>query len=104
MSILFLKIIFIRLSGASLVVPVANYWWPSVPISVSREAFSTQLLQDKWTYSVAHYTPWLLNWWMTQKWFPSFSVLDYNVAAFSKSDLEMMSTLLNALGTNQVNN
>lgn len=28
-----------RLAGAALVVPVINYWWPSFPAEVSRQAF-----------------------------------------------------------------
>lgn len=93
-----------RLSGAALVVPVANFWWPSVPPSLSKETLSSLPLRDQWALQVAHYTPWLFNWWLTQKWFPSFSILEPNSPLFSNSDVEIFKDLLNIVSPLQVNN
>ncbi|XP_052199359.1 uncharacterized protein LOC127806236 isoform X2 [Diospyros lotus] len=88
-----LKYIPHRLSGASLVVPMVNYWWPCLPPSVSKQGFKRLLAQDQWSFRVAHYTPWLFYWWMTQKWFPSLSIMTGNMAIFCKQDLEMIKML-----------
>lgn len=88
-----LKYIPHRLSGASLVVPFVHYWWPCFPASLSKEALSSLLLQDQWAFRVAHYVPWLFNWWMTQKWFPSLSITEGNMAIFSDSDKEILKNL-----------
>ncbi|KAK2986194.1 hypothetical protein RJ640_012452 [Escallonia rubra] len=82
-----------KLSGASLVVPFVNYWWPCFPANLSKEAFKMLLVQDQWAFRVAHYVPWLFNWWMTQKWFPSLSMLAGNMAVFSRPDLEILKKL-----------
>ncbi|KAK6138184.1 hypothetical protein DH2020_028068 [Rehmannia glutinosa] len=79
-----------RLSGAALVVPVVNYWWQFLPTRLSKEALEKLLVQDQWVFRVAHYTPWLLNWWMTQKWFPAFSTMEGKLDGFSRSDLEIL--------------
>ncbi|KAA3458613.1 Alpha/beta-Hydrolases superfamily protein isoform 1 [Gossypium australe] len=81
---------FFRLAGASLVVPFVNYWWPCLPANLSNDAFSRLLAQDQWSFRVAHYTPWLFYWWVSQKWFPSLSILAGNMAIFSQSDLEIL--------------
>ncbi|MFQ6619692.1 hypothetical protein Gotur_001223 [Gossypium turneri] len=81
---------FYRLAGASLVAPFVNYWWPCLPANLSNDAFSRLLAQDQWSFRVAHYTPWLFYWWMSQKWFPSLSILAGNMAIFSQSDLEIL--------------
>ncbi|CAN6692134.1 unnamed protein product [Malus baccata var. baccata] len=88
-----LKYIPHRLSGASLVVPFVNYWWPRFPADLSRESLGKLQLSDQWTFRVAHYTPWLFHWWMTQKWFPSLSILAGNNAIFCPKDLEMLQKL-----------
>ncbi|KAJ7981156.1 alpha/beta-Hydrolases superfamily protein [Quillaja saponaria] len=85
-----LKYIPNRLLGASLVVPFVHYWWPCFPANLSREALGKLPLSDQWTFRVAHYTPWLIYWWMTQKWFPSLSITSGNMAVFSRSDLEIL--------------
>lgn len=82
-----------RLSGASLVVPFVNYWWPCIPANLSKEALNSQLVQDQWVFRVAHYTPWLFNWWMTQTWFPSLSIMEGNTTILSRPDLEMLKKL-----------
>ncbi|XWS73921.1 hypothetical protein CRYUN_Cryun02cG0170600 [Craigia yunnanensis] len=85
-----LKYIPQRLAGASLVVPFVHYWWRCLPANLSSEAFDRMLPQDQWSFRVAHYTPWLFYWWMTQKWFPSLSIVAGNMAIFSQSDLEIL--------------
>lgn len=62
-----------RLSGATLVVPLLNFWWSRLPQNLSSSAFKKLPIQNQWTLRVAHYFPWLLYWWMTQKWFSPFS-------------------------------
>ncbi|KAI3461296.1 hypothetical protein Pfo_017959 [Paulownia fortunei] len=91
-----LKYIPHRLAGAALVVPFVNYWWQCFPAKLSKEALGMRLVQDQWTFRVAHYTPWLFHWWMTQKWFPSFSVMQGKLDAFSLSDLEIIKQLSGA--------
>ncbi|KAF7119450.1 hypothetical protein RHSIM_Rhsim13G0110800 [Rhododendron simsii] len=81
------------LAGASLVVPFVHYWWRDIPANISREAFNTMLGQDQWTFRIAHYAPWLFNWWMTQKWFPSLSMMAGNMTVFSDPDLEILKEL-----------
>lgn len=88
-----LKYIPHRLSGASLVSPFVHYWWPGVPANISKEAFNTLLGQDQWTFRIAHYAPWLFNWWMNQKWFPSLSIMAGNMAIFCDRDLDMLKEL-----------
>ncbi|KAJ8750121.1 hypothetical protein K2173_014036 [Erythroxylum novogranatense] len=88
-----LKYIPHRLSGASLIVPFINYWWPRLPASVSRAGFQKLLNCDRRTFQVAHYAPWLFYWWMTQKWFPSLSMMSGNTAIFCPQDMETMAKL-----------
>ncbi|XP_051120244.1 uncharacterized protein LOC127244015 [Andrographis paniculata] len=85
-----LKYIPHRISSAALVVPVVNYWWKCLPAKLAKESFGKMLIQDQFAFMIAHHTPWLLNWWMTQKWFPSLSVLQGKLDAFSDSDLEIL--------------
>ncbi|KAG2272785.1 hypothetical protein Bca52824_067340 [Brassica carinata] len=68
-----LKYIPHRLSGATLVVPLLNFWWSSMPQSLLSAALKKLPIQNQWTFRVAHYLPWLLYWWLTQKWFSPFS-------------------------------
>lgn len=80
-----------RLAGIALVVPFVNYWWPGFPCS--KETFRRLRLQDQWTFRVARYAPWLFYWWMTQKWFPSFSLMSGDPSVFSQRDLEIMKNM-----------
>ena len=80
-----------RLAGAVLIAPVGNYWWPGFPANVSKDAYSKQLLQDKWAVGVAHYAPWLTYWWNTQNLFPSSSVIVGRIEIFSAADLKVLS-------------
>ncbi|KAK7324863.1 hypothetical protein VNO77_28754 [Canavalia gladiata] len=84
-----LKYIPHRLSGAALVVPFVSYWWPSFPDNLLREALGMLPQSDQWTFRVAHYTPWLFYWWMTQKWFPSLTLTHL----FSPDDIEILKSL-----------
>lgn len=88
-----LKYIPHRLLGASLVVPFANYWWPSVPSALLLQTFRKLPQSYQRTFKIAHYTPWLYYWWMTQKWFPTL-VAD---GMFSDSDLEIIKRLSGCL-------
>ncbi|KAG9459003.1 hypothetical protein H6P81_003511 [Aristolochia fimbriata] len=85
-----LKYIPHRLAGVALIVPVVNYWWPSLPPRVAEEGFRNHLVQDQWTLRVAHNAPSLLYWWMTQKWFPSLAALQGNPEVFSRRDHEVL--------------
>ncbi|XP_038679895.1 uncharacterized protein LOC119981023 isoform X1 [Tripterygium wilfordii] len=82
-----------RLAGAALIAPVVNFWWHLFPASLSKEVFDKQLLQDRWTLSVSHYTPWLTYWWNTQKMFPASSVTVREPRAFSSDDNEILSRI-----------
>lgn len=84
-----LKYIPHRLAGATLIAPVANYWWAGLPRNLSREAFKKQLVADQWSVGVSHYAPWLTYWWNTQKWFPSSQVIDNSPDVFSSQDKEL---------------
>ncbi|XP_057953680.1 uncharacterized protein LOC131147988 [Malania oleifera] len=83
-----LKYIPHRLAGVALIVPVINYWWPSFPTKLSAEAYNKQLKRDQWKLRIAHYAPGLVYWWMTQKWFPSCTIMERNPIIFSKRDFE----------------
>ncbi|KAJ9695121.1 hypothetical protein PVL29_010560 [Vitis rotundifolia] len=88
-----LKYIPHRLAGATLIAPVVNYWWPSFPANLSKEAYYQQFRQDQWALRVAHYTPWLTYWWNTQKWFPACSVAEHSTDILSRQDKELMPKL-----------
>lgn len=77
-----------RLAGVALVVPYINYKWPSLPKDLTRDDYRRGL--SKWTVFVASYAPSLLHWWLTQKLFPSSTVLDRNPTFFSRKDLEVL--------------
>ncbi|KAL2240077.1 UNVERIFIED_CONTAM: hypothetical protein Sindi_0648900 [Sesamum indicum] len=88
-----LKYIPHRLSGAALVVPLINYWWRCFPAELSEKGLSGMLPQNRWAFTVAHYAPWLLHWWLTRKWIPSMSILEGKTDVFSPSDLEILEHL-----------
>ncbi|KAI3951648.1 hypothetical protein MKX01_011638, partial [Papaver californicum] len=89
------------IAGASLVVPMINYWWPSFPSNLSEKAFKGFPLQDQWAFRVTHYVPQLLHWWLTQKWFPSLSTLEGKLDMFSISDREMLKKIAENPNPNQ---
>ncbi|KAL3530401.1 hypothetical protein ACH5RR_009723 [Cinchona calisaya] len=82
-----------RLSGVALVVPFVHYWWRCLPAELSQQSLKKLLVQDQRTFQVAHYTPWLFNWWMTQKWFRSLSIMEGNMDIFCSQDLEIVKQL-----------
>ncbi|RDX68812.1 hypothetical protein CR513_52157 [Mucuna pruriens] len=88
---------FDRLSGAAMVGPFVNYWWPSFPDNVLRDAFQMLPQSDKWTFRVAHHAPWLFYWWMTQKWFPSLTLTNM----LSPDDIEIVKSLSEVPTTDQ---
>lgn len=88
-----LKYIPHRLSGAALVVPMVNYWWPSLPSELSKAALGLRLVQDQRTLKIAHHAPWLFNWWLTQKWFHSLSLMEGNMASLCSQDIEIIKQL-----------
>lgn len=93
-----------RLRGVSLVVPFVHYWWPNFPSSLSTLAFNKLKVSDQWAFRVAHYAPWLLDWWITQKWFPSLSMVSGSMELFSPKDLEVLKKLMETPYVGQVFN
>lgn len=87
-----LKYIPHRLAGVCIVAPVSNYWWPNFPPNVTKKAYSKQLVRDQWAVGVAHYAPWLVYWWNSQKWFPACSVIEHNPLIFSPPDLQILAS------------
>ncbi|KAH1039770.1 hypothetical protein J1N35_041513 [Gossypium stocksii] len=88
-----LKYIPNRLAGATLLAPAVTYWWPNFPANVLNEAFNQKSRKDQWVIRVAHYAPWLVYWWNTQKLFPASSVLANNSDVLSSQDKEIMSRI-----------
>ncbi|XP_019224077.1 PREDICTED: uncharacterized protein LOC109205782 [Nicotiana attenuata] len=82
-----------RLAGVALVGPAVNYWWTCYPSKLSKEALKMIIPQDKRTFQIAHYAPWLINWWMNQKWFHTSSYMEGNMAIFCDADLEIVKHL-----------
>ncbi|CAN1252213.1 hypothetical protein LINPERPRIM_LOCUS7952 [Linum perenne] len=78
-----LKYIPHRLAGVALVAPFVHYWWPCLPADLSKLGLQKLLPMDRRTFYVAHYAPWMFHWWMSQKWFPSLSMMAGNMAVFS---------------------
>ncbi|KAL3838199.1 hypothetical protein ACJIZ3_022790 [Penstemon smallii] len=95
-----LKYISHRLAGAALIAPVINYWWSGFPENLAKEAYKQQYLQDQWTLRVAHYAPWLIYWWNTQKWFPASSV-QAGRANYTAPDLQVLSHQTMRLGSRE---
>lgn len=73
--------------------PFVNYWWSCFPSTLAREALGRLPLSDQWTFRVAHYTPWLAYWWMTQRWFPSLSITSGSMEIFTDKDRETLKRL-----------
>lgn len=69
-------------------VPYINYKWPSIPNDLTKDDYRKGL--SRWAVFVACYAPGLLHWWLTQKLFPSSTVLDRNPTFFSRKDLEVL--------------
>lgn len=79
-----------RLAGASLIAPVINHWWPDLPANLSKQGFSKHLPQDQWALGVAHYAPWLVHWWESQKYFPALSVSAHSRDILNSHDKELL--------------
>ncbi|XP_023523439.1 uncharacterized protein LOC111787652 [Cucurbita pepo subsp. pepo] len=79
-----------RLLGASLVVPTVNFWWSSFPSYLSQRCFAKYPQSYKRMFWIAYYTPWLMYWWLTQKWFPNLD----NEDMLSNSDLVITKRLM----------
>ncbi|KAL4586060.1 hypothetical protein LXL04_010691 [Taraxacum kok-saghyz] len=73
-----LKYIPHRLAGATLIAPAVNYWWPSLPANLSKQAFSELFVEDQWSLRVAHYLSLLTYRWNTQKLFPSYKATTHS--------------------------
>ncbi|KAI7992622.1 hypothetical protein LOK49_LG12G01716 [Camellia lanceoleosa] len=89
-----LKYIPHRLAGVGLIVPVINFWWPSFPPQLCTDEYKKQPMNDRWKLRVAHYAPGLLYWWMTQKWFPSCSIMARDPVIFAKRDFDILKSLI----------
>lgn len=83
-----------RLAGAAMVVPIINYWWPSFPAELSRQAFKRLIVPEQRTLWIAHNMPSLLYLWMTQKWLPSSAAAMHHPEIFSKHDMEVLQHMI----------
>ncbi|XP_065868045.1 uncharacterized protein [Euphorbia lathyris] len=83
-----LKYIPHRLAGATLMVPVINFWWPSFPPKLVNEVFKKQLKRDQVKLTIAHRFPTLIYWWMTQKMFPYSSIMQRHPILGNKRDVQ----------------
>ncbi|OWM69003.1 hypothetical protein CDL15_Pgr025190 [Punica granatum] len=83
-----LKYIPHRLAGVALVVPIVNYWWPSLPKSLTKLDFRKKLI--RWTLRIASHAPGLLRWWVNKKCLPSNSVLERDPTFFNEHDMEVL--------------
>lgn len=77
-----------RLAGVALVVPFVNYKWRTLPKDLVKNDYRKQLC--RWVIWITCYARGLLHWWLTQKVFPSASVLDGNPQFFCERDLEVL--------------
>ncbi|XP_059627556.1 uncharacterized protein LOC132270386 isoform X2 [Cornus florida] len=96
-----LKYIPHRLAGVGLIVPVINFWWPSFPSELSAEEYKKQPKKDQWKLRIAHYAPALLYSWMSQKWFPSCSIMARDPVIFTKRDFEILKKMLQVPNPNE---
>ena len=83
-----------RLAGIAFAAPPVNFWWPGCPSADVTEAWGTQRIGDKMTLRVAHYFPALMNWYMTQSWFPKSSINSKGgIENFNQKDQVIMKKL-----------
>ncbi|THG13962.1 hypothetical protein TEA_024831 [Camellia sinensis var. sinensis] len=87
-------VILALLAGVGLIVPAINFWWPSFPLQLCSDEYKKQPMKDQWKLRVAHYAPGLLYWWMTQKWFPSCSIMARDPLIFAKRDFDILKKML----------
>lgn len=88
-----LKYIPHRIAGAALIVPVVNYWWPSLPSSLLKEASKKQLAQVLWALRFAHHAPRLYS-WITRRWFSGPGIAKLRTEVFSTTDMEILTKML----------
>jgi len=86
-----------------MVVPIINYWWPSFPAELSRQAFKRLVVLEQRTLWIAHNIPSLLYLWMTQRWFPSSAAAMHHPEIFSKHDMEVLQKMMAMPKTIEVN-
>ncbi|CAO2824770.1 unnamed protein product [Amaranthus hypochondriacus] len=89
-----LKYIPHRLAGVAFVVPVVNYWWPSLPSELSSKVFNKLPLMERWRLRLIHYAPKFA--WLLQQRLPLPTIdliLKENPKIFNKSDLAIMKLL-----------
>ncbi|KAK4790696.1 hypothetical protein SAY86_018000 [Trapa natans] len=77
-----------RLASVALVVPVVNYWWPSLPKSLTKLDFRKKVI--RWTLRIASHAPALLRWWVNKKCLPSNSSLERDPTFFNEHDMEVL--------------
>lgn len=82
-----------RLAGVMLIVPVINFWWPSFPPELVSQAFKQQLKRDQWKLWIAHHTPALVYWWMTQRLFPYSSIMQRHPILLNERDLKTIQAM-----------
>lgn len=97
-----LKYIPHRLAGLALVVPAANYFWPSFPADLSDDAIKRHPKKDQWMIQIAHHTPSLLYWWMTLKLFPKPSIMEKDLSILSARDFETIKNVSQIPNPNEV--
>lgn len=81
-----LKYIPHRLAGVGMIVPVVNYWWKCFDKEVSRRAFETQILRDRWFIRVVRCFPQLLYFCITQPWIPRPTAIVPNLNVLNAAD------------------
>lgn len=77
-----------RLAGVSLVVPVVNYRWRSLPEKLIKGDYRRTLVQVFFWF--AKHVPRLLQWWVTQDWNSSMNVVEKKPVFFSNRDTEAL--------------
>lgn len=88
-----LKYIPNRLLGASLLVPVINFWWPSFPRELRDNEFKKQPKKDQLKLWISHNAPALVYWYMSQKWFTSCSIMARDPIIFNKRDFSILTEM-----------
>ncbi|KAL9272248.1 hypothetical protein AKJ16_DCAP22447 [Drosera capensis] len=76
------------LHGVALVATTVNYNWPSIPERLIKDDFRNNLL--KFGLWVVKHMSGLLYWWMTQKLFPSATVMEKNPVFFNDRDQDVL--------------
>ena len=89
----------------ALVVPVVNYWWPSLPAKLSNKVFNKLPLLERWRLRFIHYAPkfaWLLQ---QRLQLPTIDlILKENPKIFNKSDLAIVKLLSELPSSDKVPN